>query len=88
MVCLRGLPKGTTTAKELRLVWGVEPILIPNLKDAEKTIIRIKIAVDECLNRKFIDKDEKLIIAGNFFNLPSATNMLSIFTAEDLMKLA
>lgn len=83
-----GVTSNETTAKELRLIWGVEPILIPNLKDAEKTIIRIKIAVDECLKRKFIHEEEKLIIAGNFFNMPSQTNMLSIFTAEDLMKLA
>ncbi len=82
-----GITSFLNTARDLRLVWGVEPVLIPRLNKADKTITRIKIAVDECLKRDYIEEDEKLIIAGNFFNFPSQTNMVSIFTADDVMKL-
>jgi hypothetical protein len=44
-------------------------------------------AVEECLRRKYIEKNEKLIIAGNFFDFPSQTNMVSIFTADDVINL-
>jgi pyruvate kinase len=82
-----GVTSYERTAKELRMVWGVEPLLLGKLHHAEKTIDRIKTAVDECLSRNFIEKDERLIIAGNFFNYPSQTNMVSIFSSDDLMKL-
>jgi pyruvate kinase len=82
-----GITSYLKTARELRLVWGVEPVLITHLKNAEKTINRIKIAVEECLKMNYIHGDEKLIIAGNFFDFPSQTNMVSIFTAEDLLNL-
>lgn len=82
-----GITAYKRTEREMRMIWGVEPVLIPKLKDADKTITRIKIAVDECLECNFIDGDEKLIIAGNFFDFPSQTNMVSIFSAEDIMKL-
>jgi pyruvate kinase len=75
------------TAKEMRLVWGVEPVLIPDIKKADKTIRRIKIAVEACMNHGFIEEGEKLIIAGNFFDFPSQTNMVSIFTSDDVLKL-
>jgi len=83
-----GITSNLNTARELRLVWGVEPVLIPKLTEASKTIERIKIGVEECLNSEYIEDTEKLIIAGNFFDFPSQTNMISIFTAEDLIKLA
>lgn len=82
-----GITSVINTARDLKLVWGVEPVLLPRLRKADKTISRIKIAVEECLKRKYIEKSEKLIIAGNFFNFPSQTNMVSIFTAEDVIKL-
>ncbi|UCH89334.1 MAG: pyruvate kinase [Thermoplasmata archaeon] len=75
------------TSRELRMVWGVEPVLVERLDDAGKTIARIKVAVEECLEKEYIDRDEKVIISGNFFNFPSKTNMVSIFTADDVMKL-
>ncbi len=83
-----GITSYLRTARELRLVWGVEPVLITYLKNAEKTISRIRIAVEECLKLEYIHGDEKLIIAGNFFDFPSQTNMVSIFTADDILKLA
>ncbi len=81
-----GITANIRTAREMRLIWGVEPILIPKIDQADKTLARIKIAVEESLKREFIESDEKLIIAGNFFNFPSQTNMVSIFTAADLLK--
>ena len=82
-----GITSNKRTRNEMKMLWGIEPILIPRLIVAEKTITRIKIAVEECLKREFIEEDEKLIIAGNFFNFPSQTNMVSIFTAEDVIEL-
>ena len=82
--------------KSILMVNFDDPAFIPYYSHPEKldeiismseTITRIKIAVEECLKREFIEEDEKLIIAGNFFNFPSQTNMVSIFTAEDVIEL-
>jgi pyruvate kinase len=83
-----GITSNPKTAKELRLLWGVEPLFIPKLGEAQKTIERIRIAVEDCLANKFVDPTEKIVVAGNFFDFPSQTNMVSIFTAADLTKLA
>jgi pyruvate kinase len=82
-----GVTTDQRTAREMRLIWGIEPLLIPELATADKTVLRLKQAVEVCLEEKFIDETEKIVIAGNFFDLPSQTNMLAIFPAADVMKI-
>ncbi len=75
------------TARELKLQWGVEPLLLPNLFELADTKSKIKMCVKVCKEKGYIEETEDLIIAGNFFDLPSQTNMVSIFRADDVMGL-
>ena len=80
-----GITSVPRTAREMRLVWGVEPVLIEDLEKAEKTLTRIKNSIDVCLKRKLIEEDEKIIVVGNLFNLPTKSNMVSIVQAKDVL---
>ena len=82
-----GITPEITTARELKLQWGVEPILLPQLNKIDKTRDKIKVAVKECIGQGYITDTEDLIIAGNFFDLPNKTNMISIFSAKDALAL-
>jgi pyruvate kinase len=82
-----GVTPEVRTARELKLQWGVEPLLLPKMNDIDKTRDKIKVAVNTCLKEGFITKSENLIIAGNFFDLPHKTNMVSIFSVEDVLAL-
>jgi pyruvate kinase len=82
-----GVTPEINTARELKLQWGVEPLLIPEMSEIDKTRDKIKAAVKACIARGYISEDEDLIIAGNFFDLPGQTNMVSIFSAKDILKL-
>ena len=82
-----GVTPELNTARELRLQWGVEPLLLPELNDFEKTKDKIKAAVTACLDNGYIHQTENMIIAGNFFGLPGQTNMVSIFSAKDIINL-
>jgi len=82
-----GVTPEINTARELKLQWGVEPLLLPEINDIDKTRDKFKGAIKACLENGYITKDEKIIIAGNFFDLPMKTNMISIFTSEDVLAL-
>ena len=82
-----GVTPEVNTARELKLQWGVEPLLLPEIDEIDKTRDKIKEAVKACLQKGFISKNEKLIIAGNFFDLPNKTNMISIFSSDDVLAL-
>lgn len=82
-----GITSNPKTAKTLRLIWGVEPILLPEINTVNNTLTRFKIAVKECLKRNLINQDEMLIVAGNLLSLPSQTNMLSIVKTEDILNI-
>jgi pyruvate kinase len=80
-----GVTPVLNTARELKLQWGVEPLLLTQMNEIDKTRDKIKVAVKTCLEREYISDTEKLIIAGNFFDLPHKTNMVSIFSVEDVL---
>jgi pyruvate kinase len=82
-----GVTPEINTARELRLQWGVEPLLIPEMSQIDKTRDKIKAAVKACIAKGYITDKEDLIIAGNFFDLPGQTNMVSIFSARDILQL-
>ena len=70
----------------MRLIWGVEPLLMPEIKKTDKTISWIEKSVEICLKHGYIEEDEKLILVGNLLNLPSKTNMISIFSTNELLQ--
>jgi len=82
---IMGVTTDPKTAREMRLVWGIEPLLIPE-QDTDGTVSRIKQAVEVCCGKSFIEENEKIVVAGNVFNLPSQTNMVAIFPAQDVLR--
>ena len=82
-----GVTPEINTARELKLQWGVEPLLLPEMDEIDKTRDKIKVAVKACLERQYITEKENLIIAGNFFDLPNKTNMISIFSSDEILAL-
>jgi len=79
-----GITANSKTAKIMRLIWGVEPIFLPEINTVDNTISQFKIAVKECLKLNLIKTTERLILVGNLLNLPAQTNMLSVVTAQEL----
>ena len=80
-----GVTPEERTARELRLVWGVEPIIMKELAKESNTYIKIQKGTQKALELGFIEKRDKLIIAGNMMYLPSKTNMVSIFRVSDIL---
>ena len=83
-----GITSDLRVAREMRLVWGVEPVVMEEMADSKRTLVRIKRALEVCLRNDYIAKRDKLIITGNLYNLPLRTNMVSIVTAEDVLEMA
>ena len=83
-----GITSNLRVAREMRLVWGVEPVVMEEMAESKRTLVRIKRALDVCLRNDYIEKRDKLIITGNLYNLPLRTNMVSIVTAEDVLEMA
>ncbi|MBF0449472.1 MAG: pyruvate kinase [Candidatus Magnetomorum sp.] len=73
-------------AREMRINWGVEPVVIQELENAKSNIDRIKMAIEECYRRDFIGDSDKIIVTGNnFFNFQQETNMFCIFDLNDIL---
>lgn len=73
-------------AREMRLFWGVTPVVAEPLGDQHISSGRVKMGVQACLQMKLITEEEKLVIVGDFFNRPHKTNMISILTAKDVLE--
>ncbi len=73
---------------EMNFLWGVTPVLIPELEEAQKTWERVKVATEECMKKGIIDKGDTIVLVGDFFNLPHSTNMISIFQASEIVNMA
>ncbi len=81
-----GASSDIKTVREMRLLWGLEPMLIPEIEHATGTTEKIKLVVEACCEKNFLDNDEKIIVTGNFLDLPTQyTNMVSIFSVNELM---
>ncbi|OGG98859.1 MAG: pyruvate kinase [Candidatus Lambdaproteobacteria bacterium RIFOXYD1_FULL_56_27] len=74
-------------AQEMKLLWGVAPFHMPELAESAQTLSRIHTAIQACYDRGFLTPTEKVIVVGDFFNLPSQTNMVSILTVGDVLGL-
>ncbi len=74
------------SAREMRLTWGVEPLLIPGIDDEAYAFKKIqrstRVAIDACL----IEEGDTLVIAGNMGYVPAKTNMLVIFKVKDVLE--
>ncbi|MDP6627444.1 MAG: pyruvate kinase [Methanopyri archaeon] len=81
-----GITSHPRTAREMRLVWGIEPLLIPGLEESEDSLSLIKKSVRACFENNLIERDETLIIAANMLDRPSQTNMVAVFSARDILK--
>lgn len=73
------------TAREMRLVWGVEPLLIPGIDDETNTFYKIQKSTATALKNGFIEQGDTLVIAGNMNYAPAKTNMLVIFKVKDIL---
>ena len=74
-----------TTARQLQLVWGVEPILIPVITSTEELIYK---SVVTCYNLKYLEEnDQVLIITGNLLGIPSKTNQIQVLQVADVLAL-
>ena len=72
--------------REMRLLWGLEPMLIPEIEKATCTTEKIKYVVQACCKESFLEDDEKIIVTGNFLDLPTHhNNMISIFPVNELL---
>jgi pyruvate kinase len=80
-----GITPNHNTAKIMRLIWGVEPIYLPEISTKNKIISNFKLAVIECLKRNLLQQDEFLIIVGNLLNSPFHTNLLSVVTVQEIL---
>jgi pyruvate kinase len=72
-------------ARDLRLVWGVEAIILEGMNEMDEALELTKSSIQACLDAGKISESEKLIITGNFFDSPELTNMLSILKASDVL---
>ncbi len=81
-----GITSNVRTAREMRLIWGVEPLHIPELEKIPDTVRKLGKVSQICLEKNYIEKNEKLIIAGNLLPLGAGTNMITITSAGKILK--
>nr|MDO8087294.1 pyruvate kinase [Candidatus Sigynarchaeum springense] len=72
------------TARELRLVWGVEAILMPGIDTGTIMSKRLVVAVRDLAEKGRVDEDDTLIITGNLDYALAKTNLVSIFTVREV----
>ncbi|MBT4290573.1 MAG: pyruvate kinase [Deltaproteobacteria bacterium] len=86
MLPIIGASSNIRTVREMRLLWGLEPMLIPEIRNATSTTEKIKLVVQACCKESFLDDDEKIIVTGNFLDLDTHhNNMISIFPVNELL---
>ena len=73
------------TARQLRLVWGVDPILIPVVTSTEELIFK---SIEACYNLGYLkEPDQVLVTAGSLLGGPAKTNLLQILNVADVLAL-
>ncbi len=80
-----GITSDIRVSREMKLLWGIEALLIEDLHKETDPFARIKLSVKRCLEEDYIDEIDQIIVAGNIFNLKSQTNMVSVFSVSDVM---
>jgi pyruvate kinase len=72
------------TARELRLVWGVETMLTPGFDPNASMRKRLVTAVGILSDKGLVTEDDTFIITGNLDYALAKTNLVSIFTAREI----
>ncbi|MBU2511173.1 pyruvate kinase [bacterium] len=80
-----GISCSERTVREMRLLWGLEPLLITELVSENSILLRIKTAVKICYQQGFLDIDENVIVSGNMSGLAAHTNMVAIFNVREFL---
>ena len=70
--------------RELRLVWGVEPLPVAEIDTDSR--VRIRAAVVTGVDEGCLRSDDRVIVTGDLFSLPSDTNMIAITTVGQLLE--
>ena len=82
-----GITDTKKASREMRMTWGVEPFVLPELETLTSNIDRIRLAVKECYERDFIGMNDKVLVTGNnFFNFEQETNMLCLFDVKEILQ--
>ncbi len=74
------------TARELRLVWGVETLFMPDFDPDASMRKRLVAAVEALADKGVVDEDDTFIITGNLDYALAKTNLVSIFTAREVLE--
>ncbi len=74
------------SAREMRLIWGVAPLLIPGIDEETNSFHKIQKSTCTAIDAGFIDEGDTLVIAGNMNYIPAKTNMLVIFKVKDIIE--
>ncbi|MEX2682100.1 MAG: pyruvate kinase [Candidatus Sigynarchaeota archaeon] len=72
------------TARELRLVWGIEAVYMPGFDPAESMRKRLVAAVEWLVDKGIVSEDDTFIITGNLDYALAKTNLVSIFSAREI----
>lgn len=81
-----GVTGNLRTAREMRMVWGVEPVVIAGIDMEPNTFKKVQQSVRACLDQGYLDENEQLIVAGNMMYLPARTNMVALFRVKDVIE--
>ncbi len=72
------------TARELRLVWGIQAVLTPGIDTDVIMSKRLVAAVQALADKGGVGEGDKFIITGNLDYALAKTNLVSIFTAREV----
>ncbi|OGG96672.1 MAG: pyruvate kinase [Candidatus Lambdaproteobacteria bacterium RIFOXYD2_FULL_50_16] len=73
-------------SQEMRLLWGVESVYLPELEEAAKTMTRVQTAIQACCERGYVKASDRVIVVGDFMRLATQTNMVSILRVGDVLE--
>jgi pyruvate kinase len=86
MIPIIAITGSKRTARELRLVWGVESVLVGGRIDSDvDTFKKIHEGVGEAISQQWLGEDDKLVICGNLNYLEARTNMVCFFTVRQIL---
>lgn len=80
-----GITPELRTARRLKLLWGVEPLYLPELASEAAPADRLRTLVQAAVEQDYLGPEEHLIFAGNLFDIPAQINMVSIVAVADVL---
>jgi pyruvate kinase len=80
-----GVTSDRKIARQLRLLWGVEPVYIAELNDLDNTKDIVKKTVSQAFKMELIAENETAILVTNLFDVKSDSYILSILPANTFL---